>query len=797
MKKFKLLSLGIGAAALLTLSACSEESMFEGNGTGTIMPAVSYDATVVGLPGTGSRAEFDELTVHDLTLTIAKADGSMERTIAYDDFDPSEAFTVGKYTMTASYGNPEDEGFSKTAVFGSTEFVVSEGMATKVELIAKPSKAMVALEFDEALTNYLNNLQATVRTAYSSTQFALDETRHIYIRPGHVAVDLSFTKPNGVSGNTEVYSFEAQERHRYKVTLRLAKDAGSIDGITVTYDDGLTEENVDIDISDKVLTLVAPEISLEGVTAGEVLDVVEGSALTVKPTMKVVAKSPIKSALLVTSGDITEKGWPRQIDLATASQTQLAALETMGLRGASTFRNGSKYGLLEFSEVVKSIDATAETAAPNVFALTVTDNNGKVAETEGFGLKVNKLNLTLNAIDGIKYDYSPTVDVTMDYNGSSPLEDVVKFRYLANTGIFKPTTIAGVTAARSTTTYIVTVNIPEDAATPLQLKATGGSITTEEITIPTIEAPVLTVNPNNVYATSLYASVEYVADLEGKPVELQYSTDGNAFTGASTAKDGGDYRLSGSLRPATAYKIRAKVGNIVSNVVDVTTEPAVQLPNGDMESWSTKNIDCGAYDMTSYIPATPWATLNDLTTSSPNSLDGRSIHVATVETNEAHSGKAAAIRTVGWYASGATPYNKQPEKHTAGELFLGSYSGGANYGTAFTSRPSALKFWYKFSEFNAGDKALAEVEVLDASGNVIASGRGTYSNSATYNEATIALTYSRNSAKAAQLRVKFRSSDKAEVTSADVSKLTTGIFSDHKQHATGATFYVDDITLVY
>lgn len=798
MKKFKLSSLGIGTAALLMLSACSEESMFEGNGTGTIMPTVSYDATVVGLLGAGSRAEFDELTVHDLTLTISKADGSMERTYAYDDFDPSESFTVGKYTMTASYGDPEEEGFSKTAVFGSTEFSVAEGLATKVDLVAKPSKAMVTLEFDESLTNYLSNIKATVRTAYSSTEFALDESRHIYTRPGHVAVDLSFTKPNGVSGSAEVYSFEAQAQHRYKVTLRLASEAGGVDGITVTYDDGLTEENVDLDISDEILTLVAPEISLEGVTEGEVLDVVEGSSLAVKPTMKVAAKAAIKSALLVTTGAITEKGWPAQIDLATASLDQLSALEAMGLRGATTFRNGSKYAMLEFTDVVRNIDATAETASPNMFSLTVADNNGKVTETPGFGLKVNKLNLTLEAIDGIVYDYSPTVDVTMDYNGSSPLEDVVQFQYLANTGLFKPTTIAQVTAgSRASQTYIVTVNIPDDALTPIQLKATGGSIATGEITIPVIPDPVLTINPVDVYATSLFATVECDDALNGRPVEIQYSTNGYDFTASPTTRVGDAYRLTEGLQPSASYKIRAKVGFAVSNIVEVTTEPALQLDNGNMETWSTKAISCGAYGMDSYIPATPWATLNDLTTSSPNSLDGRSIHVGTVSTTDSHNGNAAAIRTVGWYASGVAPYNKQPEKHTAGELFLGDYSGGANYGIAFTSRPSALKFWYKFAQFNDGDKGLAEIEVLDAAGNVIASGSGTYSNTTNYSETTIPLTYARNSAKAAQMRVKFRSSDKAEVTASDVSKLSTGITANHKQHATGATFYVDDITLVY
>lgn len=797
MKKFRLSSFGIGAATLLMLSACNE-SMFEGDGTGTIAPVVSYDATVVGLSGASSRAEVDELTVHDLTLTLSKADGSMERSFAYDDFDPGEGFTVGKYTMTASYGDPEEEGFNKTAVFASAELTVTEGQSTAVELIAKPNKAMVILEFDESLTNYLSDIEAKVRTAYNSTEFPLDETRHVYVRPGHVAVDLSFTKPNGMKGTSEVYAFDAQARHRYKVTLRLAESTGGVEGITVSYDDGLTEEEVDVDISDKVLAIVAPEITLEGVTEGEVVSVVEGSPLPVKPTMKVTAKGAIKSALLVTSGTITEKGWPDQIDLATASINQLSSLEAMGLRGASTFRNGSKFAALDFSEVANNIDPTVETASPNMFSLTVTDATGKIAEATGFGIKVNKLDLTLRAIEGVKYDLNSMVDVLMTYNGSAPLKNVVKFEYLTTMGMFSPTTVAEVTAgSRSTDVYTVTINIPDDAQTPIVLKATGGSVTTDEIIIPAYERPVLTINPDDVFATSLWASVSVGDDLKGRTLELQYSTNGSNYNKATVSEDRGDYHISAGLTPGTTYKIRAKAGTVLSNIVEITTEADTQLPNGDMESWTTSHVACGAYGMDNYIPAEPWATLNNLTTSAANQLDGRSIHVATVETDDAHSGKAAAIRTVGWGASGATPYNKQPENHTAGELYLGSYSDLAHYGMDFASRPSALKFWYKFSEFNSGDKAMVEIEVLDADGNIIAQGNGTYGNTNTYTEETIQLSYSRGSAKAASLRVKFRSSDKATVSGSDVAHLSTGLFTDHNQHATGATFYVDDITLLY
>lgn len=796
MKKFKLSGIGVSAAALLLLAGC-DESMYEGSGTGTISPAVTYDSTIVGARAVGSRAEFSDLTVNDLTLSLTKADGSFSAEFAYGDFPQDQQFSVGKYTLTASYGNPATEGFEAPAVYGSAELSVSEGKATQVELTAKPSKAMVGVKFADDLLDYMTEVSADVRTLANTIDYSTDETRYVYTQPGRVAVDVTFTKPNGKTGTLEAISFDAEAQHRYNITISLGGDgAGSVEGITVAYDDAVEQQEVNLDISDEVLTIPAPEITLTGAENGEVLSAIEGSQLDSNPQMKINAKGGIRSAMLTTTGAFTSKGWPAQIDLATASASQLSSLEAMGLKGATTFRNGSKIALVDFTGVAKYIDPTADGAAPNMFTLVVTDANGKTSEPVGFGIKVDKLTLNLLAIDNVRYSGDGQVDVEMEYNGSSPIEEIVTVRYRNTNGIWNNASIAGATVvSRAMSTYRVTVNIPDNAKLPLTLKAKAGSSETGEIVIP--EGPYVAVADNDVYATHLWATVTLDGAAVTDGLTFEVSTDGVNFAQAAGSKDGIAYHVTGGLKAATTYYVRAKVGEYLTNKVKITTEAATQLENADMEQWSTANVDCGAYGMTNYIPASPWATLNELTSSEPNALDGRSIHVATVAATDAHSGQAAAIRTVGWKASGGTPYNKQPENHTAGELYLGSYSGGANYGIEFGSRPSALKFWYKFSEFNGGDRGLAEIEVLDASGNVIARSSGTYGNTGSYQQAVINITYSRGCGKAASLRVKFRSSDKESVSANDVAKLSTGLFTNHNQHATGATFYVDDIELVY
>lgn len=799
MKKFRLSGIGVSAAALLLLAGC-DESMFEGAGTGSIAPFVTYDATVVGARGAGSRAEFSDLTVEDLTLSLTKADGSFSAEFPYGEFPQSQSFTVGKYTMTATYGDPSKEGFEAPAVFGSAEFTVNEGKTARVDLVAKPSKAMVGIKFDESLLDYMSELTASVRTAYNTIAYAIDETRCVYTQPGQVAVDVTFTKPNGVKGELEAVSFQAEAQNRYNITVKLGGNgAGSVEGISVVYEDATTEETVDLDISDEVLSIPAPEITISGAENGEVLSTVEGSALGSNPSMKIKAKGTIKSALLATTGNITEKGWPEQIDLATASASQLATLETMGLKGATTFRNGSKLAIIDFADVAKNIDPTAENAEPTMFSLTITDANGKVSEPVGFGIKVDRLILTLSAIEGVEYKGGETVDVQMEYNGLEPLENVVKVQYLGESGTFHDTTIAKVVAAsRATGLYTVSIVVPENAQHPLVFKASAGSVVTDEIEVPAAETPVLAISDNDVFARQLWASLSGNFDFANMPVQLKVSTDGVNFVKATGTLSGADYHITGGLSPATTYKVRAEVGDYISNAVTVTTEAAPQLENGNFDEWTSEKISQGAFQKdrwTKWTPAGPWATLNDLTLSKLSSTAVRSGAESTLADTGAHGGAyCAAVRTVGYGA--ATTFSASTD-YAGGEIYLGSVSGTTpNYGISFASRPSAVKFWWKLSAFNAGDEAQATVEVLDASGAVIASAQGTYGAAANFQEASMPLTYVRNCAKAASLRIKFRSTTKtdSQLGSGDVNKISGGNTS---QKFTGTTFYVDDVELVY
>ncbi|MDE6165786.1 MAG: PCMD domain-containing protein, partial [Muribaculaceae bacterium] len=590
-----------------------------------------------------------------------------------------------------------------------------------------------------------------------------------------------------------VAEFDALAQHRYSLSVTLGGDGiGEVNSITIKFNDALEQEDVTVDISDEILSVPAPEVTLRGATDGEVLTVVEGSSLATAPQFVVNARGGVKSAVLTTTGQaLLDQGWPAEVDLASLSDGQRQVLEGLGLKDMDSFRNGSKMARVDFTAVSKHIPATVETASPVMFSLVVVDANGKTSGEQplSFGIKVDRLNLTLEAASGNAYAGEPTVDLLIGYNGSENLADVLEVEYLNTAGVFRKATIASVTPqSRATALFVVSVNVPSDARLPLVMKATVGSTKTGEVTIPSAEPPVLAVSENDVFARNLWVSVsgkDY--DCSKKTIELYVSTDGVNFHKATGAQSGADYHITGGLNPATAYTLRAKVGALVSNTVTVTTEAATPIPNGNLDDgWTSETKKSGAASGIFHYAPSPWNTLNEVSFSSMWAGTSYSMLSCTEPTDDSRSGKAALIRTVGF--GNITIWGK-PNKYTHGELYLGQYSdGAANYGVDFATRPAALSFWYKYSRYTSTEFGVAELTVLDASGNEIATATKLLDNASVYTNCVIPVSYTRGAAKAAKIKVVFKSTNEA---------VGSGSVENSTKYSYGASLFIDDVELVY
>ena len=120
-----------------------------------------------------------------------------------------------------------------------------------------------------------------------------------------------------------------------------------------------------------------------------------------------------------------------------------------------------------------------------------------------------------------------------------------------------------------------------------------------------------------------------------------------------------------------------------------------------------------------------------------------------------------------------------------------------DYGIAFTSRPSALTFKYKYTPKNAADKGQAYIWVKDASGNIIAEGVTELTSASSYTTATINLSYSAH-VKGAKIYVRFLSTCVPDALQRDTNWITSppaGNLSDGKY--LGSQLLIDDIVLTY
>lgn len=164
---------------------------------------------------------------------------------------------------------------------------------------------------------------------------------------------------------------------------------------------------------------------------------------------------------------------------------------------------------------------------------------------------------------------------------------------------------------------------------------------------------------------------------------------------------------------------------------------------------------------------------------------------ATVQTTDTHngSGNAALLRTVGYGTlSTSSVIGNTPTAHYAGELYLGTINGTTPaYGITFTSRPAKLSFWYKYSGYADTDRGVAEIKVYDTNGNLITSQDATLTNTSSYTQKELTLSYPRGAAKAANIQVNFKSTNQ------------TPTANDKKGNelSIGAQLYIDDVELVY
>ncbi len=810
-------------AVVASMASCGEtDEPGVSTRSGKISPAVEIDATVSS--SRASRAEVSEVGVDDLAVKLTSADGSQVSTWeSLAEFPVDQDFAVGSYTFEVSYGDISTEGFGAPYLHGSQTIKVEENKTTPVAVTASLANSMVSINYSENLKSYMTSWSASLHSAGGQyIDFVQDETRAAYVKPGNVEVYVDYVKPNGKGAKLKAATFTAVARTHYTVTIDLKEGAG-VATLVISFDESTNEQPVEIELNDELESAPAPTIEAVGFDPATTVEFIPGGEVS-PLKLNIIAKGMVGSVKMTTvSTSLVNKGWPAEIDLMAATVDQQNTLKSLGFDAHGIFNNQDKMAVIDMTNVLKNIKLLASGDNTSTFTFLVEDKFGKVSEPLTLSVIAVESTLELSVSGDLAVGVK-NFDMDLKYNAGNPT-GIVTIQYYNERGTW--TDLPVVYTEKSAGVYTATVTAP-DVYSNLRLRAKLENRVSPEVTVNRTGGDVTpSVDDVNVYAKYALVNASYDtkgnADVDANAVlaasEVMVSTDGATFTKATASYDSAakQFNVTG-LNPGTAYTVKIGIPGFdtaTAPAATLTTEAATQLPNSDMETWfrDPGETDYWWVDYPGADKNAVWGTLNLLTTSVGDGSTNMFSHKGTSYcafsgtryTEDKHSGsRAAIISTVGWGdndANGSVNVGKGCKNLTVGELYLGSYDAStqkASYtGWAMASRPSSMTFYYKYTVKNSADYGYAEIQILDASSNVIASGSLNLNATGTYTQQTIALNYTAK-AKAALVKVVFKSSNNPAcqtITNDNLSSPSFGNLSDGR--FTGSELYIDDIVLTY
>ena len=310
----------------------------------------------------------------------------------------------------------------------------------------------------------------------------------------------------------------------------------------------------------------------------------------------------------------------------------------------------------------------------------------------------------------------------------------------------------------------------------------------------------------------------------------QYSTNGN-----NGWTDIGDNLCQTDLKPGTTYYIRGLYrGEIPSEVVEVNTYPIIELENGDMEDWTLSEI--GYYYNTLTWKKNPlrtynpwiednqfWNTNNDFTTRHRDqwtppfsTIYYYNSFPAVSHTKDAHSGNwAVELRnTAAGRGNTSSSKSSYDFNNVPGELFIGNINVITN-GTAatpndsyeiikgkeFKSRPTGIKFYYKYIPYTT-DSCKVQIALYDDKDRIIAENTITNGYEITnYDEVVIDFKYINDTdIVPAKIYIYFASSVYSGNSLPYHKTEVTTWYNDSQrtdETLSGSIFTIDDISLIY
>ena len=692
----------------------------------------------------------------------------------------------------------------------------------------------------------------------------LDEEGTLFFKPGSTSVTVNFVRPDGKPGTVTLPQFDAEPQHIYKVTFDIDAQFG-VAVLNVTFNDKKISEVQPIDLSKDIDVIPAPFLVARGfdATKNTPIDFIENVPYNNELDIQVIAMGGLQSVKLITESRALclEKTdgllFPKEIELIGVSDENKELLNHYGLEVFGLWSKPDQMGIVDFGTILKSIRYISDTDLTS-FTVVATDRFGRESDPMTLNLKPIKLELSLASTNGTEFQlgmYEEIAHVHVRYNGGVQFADQLKFEYTDANGNWVPTTVTEVqqTPPSSTSSgndkyqLCAFVKVPSSHE-DLKIHAHCGNKVSNDVDFKRVGSYMYfdqTYDPDrlNTFATRTKvhlnmgvidrSSIEIYARKRGEGDDAWKLMESTPVAQASVAAT---VTVSG-LEPNSMYELKAQAkktmageeGEILetADVFEVQTEKSRQIEDeteiSRFDTWaeegaySGKTLGIGESYIARYfigsVSNQTWKTRNPLTTGQNNGATCFYTSLSSTVPVSHGSGHAAEISAVG-YGEGATYSNSSGssgsiKRRISGMMFLGDYycdgedpdTEVITYGIPFDTRPSGLKFQYKFkSHNNESFRAFVSVEHREADGSVVVLSSNEFVSNENVNdftEYTIPLFYQDSPLKATHITVSFVASTTTTPSVSGV-KGSKGLFqgySDSKR--IGNVLTIDDVELIY
>ena len=226
----------IGIVALCAVFSCTKSQNGE---CGHVSFEVRSNQTVEDV----TRSNVSDYTAlpssNDFNIVIKDAENTQIWSGKCADWDPTTSLVEGDYSVEASYGFLEVEGFNKPYFVGSQTFTVVGNETVAVSVPVSLGNTIIRISCSDNFKNYYKDYSFRLsRDGSDVVTFSKDETRAAFIDGYKIKVEGTLTS------ETKTQTFSADYTNLSEATAyTLAFDVPSVGGstITVSFNDTVNE----------------------------------------------------------------------------------------------------------------------------------------------------------------------------------------------------------------------------------------------------------------------------------------------------------------------------------------------------------------------------------------------------------------------------------------------------------------------------------------------------------------------------------------------------------------------------